>query len=343
MIRIRNRSTTSVFGLVALILLLSHTLACQHSPEQKQKDATRVIFDSDMAGDVDDVGALATLHALADRGEARILAVGASERNRWTPLCMDAINTFYKHPDLPIGVTKDPNAFLKKSKYAKQIAEKFPRSRNWKNAMDAPDAVKVYRSVLADQPDDSVVFVTVGSLANMSNLLRSNPGEHSDLTGIELVKQKVRHWVSMAGAFGESEGEPEANLIKGVEFARHAFENWPTPITFCGKEIGARIKTGPGLRNVHEENPIRHAYKLYNDISPKSSFDQATTLYAVRGLTDESSVDYWSVSDWGRVTVQDDGGNTFQPVPAGRHRYLKEKKNPEQIANEISNLMTYEP
>ena len=35
--------------------------------------AVQLIIDTDMAGDVDDVGALCLAHALADRGEAAIL------------------------------------------------------------------------------------------------------------------------------------------------------------------------------------------------------------------------------------------------------------------------------
>ena len=38
-------------------------------------EPTPVIFDTDMANDCDDAGALAVLNALADKGEARILAV----------------------------------------------------------------------------------------------------------------------------------------------------------------------------------------------------------------------------------------------------------------------------
>ena len=40
------------------------------------KPPVPVIFDTDMRGDVDDVGATAVLHALANRGEAKILAMG---------------------------------------------------------------------------------------------------------------------------------------------------------------------------------------------------------------------------------------------------------------------------
>lgn len=214
-----------------------------------------VIFDSDMAGDADDAAALATLHALADEGHAKILALGASERNPWTPLCMDAINTYYSRPDVPIGVTKDKGAFFKRSKYAKAVAEQFPRARDWASAEDAPSAVDVYREALAKQPDDSVVLVTVGSLANIANLLKSKPDEHSDLPGKALVGKKMRYWGCMAGVFGPGEGKREANLIKGVKAAQYAIEHWPTRITFCGYLIGHPVQTGAGLKQTPEERP----------------------------------------------------------------------------------------
>ena len=52
---------------------------------------------------VDDVGALALLHALADRGEAKILGVLISSKNEWAGPCVDAINTWHGRPDVPIG------------------------------------------------------------------------------------------------------------------------------------------------------------------------------------------------------------------------------------------------
>ena len=53
----------------------------------------RLIFDTDVMGDVDDVGTVAVLHALADLGEAEILAMGVSSKNPWSPLCLSALNT----------------------------------------------------------------------------------------------------------------------------------------------------------------------------------------------------------------------------------------------------------
>ena len=41
----------------------------------------KVIFDTDMANDCDDAGALAVLHALADLGEAEILAIVTNRKD----------------------------------------------------------------------------------------------------------------------------------------------------------------------------------------------------------------------------------------------------------------------
>src|SRR5688500_11719331 len=89
-------------------------------------DPVKVIFDTDMDSDCDDVGALSLLHALADRGEADILATPVSSRHPWSGPCTDAINTFRGRPDLPIGVPKARGASEQGSRYAKAIAESFP-------------------------------------------------------------------------------------------------------------------------------------------------------------------------------------------------------------------------
>src|SRR5687768_10367927 len=99
----------------ALISVLSFTLAAPAfaaaptPPVARTRPAAppvRIIFDTDMDSDCDDAGALAVLHALADRGEAEILATVASSKNPWSAPCVDAINTYYGRGDLPIGVPK---------------------------------------------------------------------------------------------------------------------------------------------------------------------------------------------------------------------------------------------
>ena len=125
-------------------------------------EPVRLIFDTDMMGDVDDVGTVAVLHTLANQGEVRILAMGLSGKNPWSPLCLGALNAYFRRPDVPIGVVKGP-AFHKKSRYAETIAKEFPYKL--KSADGAPDAAVLYRKVLAGQPDKSVVMVSVGQVS----------------------------------------------------------------------------------------------------------------------------------------------------------------------------------
>ena len=63
------------------------------------------------------------------------------------------------------------------------------------DSSQAEDAVRLYRRVLAAQPDRSVAISSVGLLTNLAALLRSGPDDYSPLDGRALVAQKV-------GAFG---------------------------------------------------------------------------------------------------------------------------------------------
>jgi hypothetical protein len=287
-------------------------------------------------GDVDDVGAVAILHAMASRGEAKVLAMGVCVKNPWCPLCLDALNTYFGRPKIPLGVVRGP-AHSRASKYAQGLAEEFPHALM--SAQDAPDAAMLYRKVLAGQPDRSVVMVSVGQLTNFRNLLKSGPDQHSTLTGVDLVKQKVRLWVCMGGRFPEGK---EANLINDGPAAAEAIAGWPTPIVFSGWEIGNEIMTGAGLRKAPAGSPVRRAYELYNGLNHRQSWDQTAVLFAVRGL-DGGLADYWDVKGKGHLQVNQDGSNVWRESPEKEHAYLVKKMPPEKIAAVIEELMLAPP
>ncbi len=295
-----------------------------------------VIFDTDMMGDVDDVGAAALLHALADAHEAKILATGVCVKNPWSPLCLDAINTYYGRPDLPLGVVKGP-AHDRESKYAQKIAEEFPHAL--KSAGDAPDAAMVYRQVLAAQSDGSVVMVSVGQLTNFRNLLKTGPDQYSHLVGTELVKRKVRLWVCMGGRFPEGK---EANLINDGKAAAYAIEHWPTPIVFSGWEIGNEIMTGVGLAAAPPATPIRRAYELYNGLKNRQSWDQTAVLFAVFGL-EGVLAECWGLHSNGCLHVNEDGSNVWRESPDKEHSYIVKKTPPDKITALIATGMLHVP
>jgi inosine-uridine nucleoside N-ribohydrolase len=307
----------------------------------------KIILDVDLAEDVDDAGALATLHALANRGEAEILGILVSSKNEWVGPCVDAINTWYGRPDLPIGYQrghqygyrnpKDPDRDTT-SKYAEPVAKAFPH--DLKRSSDAPDAALLCRKLLAKQSDQSVTFVTVGFLTNLRNLLDSRPDEYSPLDGEALVKQKVKQWVCMGGIFPSGrfpDGQGEYNLMWDTAASVRAVNDWPTPVVFSGFAVGAAIKVGARLRETPEANPVRACYQHYNGLNNREAWDETAVLYAVRGASN-----YWKLSEPGFCLMHarvSHGYNEWISTPQKQHRYLIELMPPEQVGKVIENLM----
>ncbi|HEY0076379.1 MAG TPA: nucleoside hydrolase [Abditibacteriaceae bacterium] len=308
-------------------------LHAQEAPGLK-KTPVRVIFDTDMQSDVDDVGAMAVLHALADRGEIEILGTMVSVTYLWSVPCVDAINHFYGRPDLPLGTVKGKGV-LRSSSYARQIAQEFPHDMETDNA---PDAIGLYRKILAAQPDKSVVILTVGYLTNLAGLLDSGPDQWSNLKGRDLVQQKVKNWVCMGGIFPKG---LETNLRYDAPSSAKAINEWPTPIIFTGWEIGKDLMTGHTLKEKFPPtNLVRRAYELYlgPNKTQRESWDQSAVLLAARGLGD-----YWDVATGGSLHVLPDGSNEWRLTPVKDHSYVIKKMNPLEVAAVIEELMTQPP
>ena len=107
---------------------------------------TRIIIDTDMSTDVDDVAALCMTHALADRGEASILAVVHNTGLLEGVGAISVINHYYGRDDVPVGAYKGGFGATLPGKYVKDIVATFPSPI--KNYTQVPAAVEVYRSVL---------------------------------------------------------------------------------------------------------------------------------------------------------------------------------------------------
>lgn len=324
--------------LLAILLLVlaspSATLAADPVP---------VIFDTDMDSDCDDAGALALLHALADKGEATILATPVSTKHRWSPACVDAINTYFGRPDLPIGAPPGKGPKPQASKYAKQIASEFPHDTD---IDDLPSATDVYRKVLAAQPDRSVVIVTVGDLTNLRDLLESKPDEHSKLDGLALVRAKVKQWVCMGSRYpADLDPQPWGNFKMDPEATVRAIEAWPTLITFTGGgKFAESVATGAGLAHAPKKHPARRAYELYFDGATKDrhSADQIAVMVAVRGTGKP-----WKLVTEGHNHIFANGTHQWRTTPDNPlHEYisaLAADADADDVAASIEALMAHSP
>ena len=94
-----------------------------HPTGAARPSRSRLIFDTDICGDCDDVLALGMIHALQSRGACRLLAVTVSVDNDLAAPFVDAVNTFYGRGDIPIGVV-GKGGVVEKSKYLALVEEK---------------------------------------------------------------------------------------------------------------------------------------------------------------------------------------------------------------------------
>jgi hypothetical protein len=292
-------------------------------------DAPGLIYDTDICGDCDDVLALGMIHALQSRGACRLLAVTVSVDNDLAAPFVDAVNNFYGRDDVPIGVV-GKGGVVEKSKYLGLVNEKEKNGRfryphKLLSGKDAPPATQVLRKVLAAQPDHSVVIAQVGFSTNLARLLDSKPDEHSSLSGVELVKRKVKLLSLMAGAFQAIDGNPkfgEYNIVRDIPSCQKLAKDWPTPMVFSGFEIGialpypsTSIERDYGYVPHH---PLADAYIHY--IPPphnRPTWDLTAVLFAVLG-----DRNYFDVSPCGRVTIADNGSCRFEVAAGGSHSYL---------------------
>ncbi|MEL7222213.1 MAG: nucleoside hydrolase, partial [Bacteroidota bacterium] len=187
--------------LLSILILLS-----LHSCTNESSLVTppiQLIFDTDFGGDADDLGALAMLNHFENRGEMDLLAVMCWNTEKYAVGAIDAVNTYYENPNIPIGL-RQGETHETHWNHSKVIAEQLKHDIS---SATAPDATQLYRKILSKSEYRSVVIVTVGPLMNIKALIDSPADIFSPLSGADLIHQKVKEFVIMGGNFPEGEKE----------------------------------------------------------------------------------------------------------------------------------------
>ena len=303
----------------------------------------KIIFDTDIGGDADDLGALAMLHNYVKRGDCELLAVMLWSTDENAVSAVDAVNRFYLHPNIPIATRKD-GTFKTETSYNDAIVAAFPFKLKYN---DVPDAVTLYRKILSSAADTSITIVTVGPLKNIERLMLSKADQYSQLSGIELINQKVKEFVMMGGKFPKGDDEWNFNgNMPGV--TKYVLENLkPVPVVFSGFELGAQIKTGATFNNIDKETPLYQGFMHFSSHAPwmkdqfkgkilnNSTFDQTAVLYAVNGGVDV----LWEKIGGGFCEADEKGGNRWVKRAGSTHSYLRLIESPEFMAALIEAIM----
>lgn len=308
----------------------------------------KIILDTDLGGDIDDLGAVALLHELADRGDCEILGFVSDTLQRHAVSCIDAVGRYFGRV-LPVA---RPAGILEvQGTYADAVYAANPDALDGE---DAPEAVASLKTWLEDAPDQSVVIATIGQLWHQRDLVE----QHADL-----VKAKVCRYVVMGGHTPLSPTDPSADLPEtnfraadrpGVTAA--FLSACPVPIVFCGSEAGNRENgygTGTAINRLPEDHPVRIGYRDFfarppwwapeigsDRVGPWSIWDQITVLHAVSGPASEARPLEGSgfAEVHGRTNHADETGmNNWEPAQTNDpdHAYLAPMAAPRDIADRL--------
>jgi inosine-uridine nucleoside N-ribohydrolase len=324
------RILTIIFA--GLLILLSCTKA------RIEQTTAKIILDTDFGNDCDDTGALAILHQMAYNGEAEILATMYPMNDSMGAAAIDAVNTYYGKPAIPVGTYKGDYRYkgTHNDFYNSRLANNFPNDLH--DGTRAPDAVALYRKILSQQADGSVTIVVVGPQRLVADLLLSKPDSLSELDGKSLVAKKVKQLVSMGT--GAPAGD-EWNIKICPDAAQLVAREWPTPIVYSPFEIGYAIKTGERLiSETPVTNPVRIAFEtnpMVDSVKNRHSWDETAVLFAVRGASD-----YWTINK-ATVQIADDGKNTWADDRESSRSYLVPKKPVPDMKKVIEDMMVAPP
>ncbi len=289
----------------------------------------KIILDTDMGCDCDDVGALALACGAHKRGEAELLGVTHAIDNPYGLRFIEKMLAHY-NVDAPLGKCSKKD-FLNDERFntfIKPLADGLPEKEH-------PDSVKLMREILSK--NRGVTLVTIGSFVNVAALLASGADEISSLDGKTLVAQSVTNVYSMAGHFTRPD-YAEFNIVCDIPAARSFVSLCPVPVVYCGFEVGEKIFTGAHLREC-TENPLLHdAYGLYagrecGNAYLRPSWDPATVYTAI--YQDENEL--FDYSD--PVTVTFDEKGKTRVVPDGKDLFLTLEKSPDTAAEVLNKLM----
>ncbi len=342
-------------------------------------EPVKVVFDTDMLTDFDDVGALASLHAMADAGECEILATVSSTRGNASVAAVEVINGYYGRGDLPTGAPKEigvlgasPRAKVKVDPFSplgkrgggdgghykyRKLAADYPQWVKHLDADTAPDANLVYRRVLAAAPDHSVVICTVGFLTNVRRLLETPADAISPLTGEQLVAKKVKRWVAMACRYPDGR---EYNSCNDAASSDYAISHWPKgiPIVFSDWQYGWDVFAGRAITEMKgPRNPVKDVFagnipsraevaknpaRWLNScfgMGGRSAWDETAVLAAVRGETS-----YFNVHRGAYRVDPKTGSNVWTPDEEnGPHVRITEKVNKLEVGRVIDELICRSP
>ena len=251
--------------------------------------------------------ALALLYGLEGKRESRVGSICITGSGLGAAIFCDAVSTFY-HPGpmrnanqaLPVGLALE-TPMPPDSPMVRAVVDRADFPRTVKKVSDTSLAEAVLRNGVIFNAE--ALMVLSGPATKLAKSL--------DLLDVPaLYKNRVKTLVVVDS--GQS--------TKDIPAMRRILAEWPTPVVYCGREVGSAVPytVATITRDFawSQAHPVVEAWKASGG-KDVPSMDMAAILYAVR-----RDKDLFALSEPGRLTLDDSGRFQFTLGGDGKVRSL---------------------
>ena len=288
-----------------------------------------MILDTDFGSCTDDVFALIMLYHYIEDGLVDLKGIVVDREGDRNAVLVDVFNQFYGHPEIPISLehngVKNPYDFIP---YSRLIEFKNPDG-SWLyprtiDPTQLQEGYKMYRKLLSEAEDHSVVVLAIGMMTCLQQLFESGADEYSQMNGIELFGRKVKAVYIQAGHFDGDDNLSGYNMRTASSAAAVFYDNLPKNVdlvlspSFVGDTMdypSIDILTDLSYTDL---NPIKTIYTQFDCEVGQRMWDTNCVVNAVLGDGE------YNLSPRGWVRYVDRGKASlmlFTPDPDGNARY----------------------
>ena len=293
------------------------------------KKPVQMILDSDFGSSTDDLFALMMLNHYLDDGLVDLKGIVVDREGEKNAALVDIFNTYYGHPEVPIGLerngVKNPRCFIPYNGICDlKDAQGTPLFKRSVDTSRCPEGYKLYRQLLSQADDKSIVVVAIGFATTLAQLFESGADEYSPLSGVELFGKKVKSVYIQSGRFEAGDSLSGYNMRAASRQSAIFYDRLPknVDLIMSPSNVGDQIDYLPKDVLVDlsytEINPIKAVYTHYTCDTGQRMWDTNCLVQAVLGDAE------YNLSPRGWVTFVDRGEESlmlFKADPQGNARY----------------------
>jgi hypothetical protein len=273
--------------------------------EEVTETSNPYIIDLDFCTDVDDACAVRMATSLDKLGVIDLKAMMLSTTGENNITALHGILTYDGYENIPIG--SSALTIPDTSPYWSDLSAYSSAN------MTVENAVTLYREVLATSTD-KVTIVTTGYVTNVSELLNSQPDGISDLTGAELVKEKVKAIYIVGGAYPDGFDNNFFAAPEAIPAIKNVVNTCEAPIYFITSNVGGPVKCGAILQQeACSGDPVSVALYDFGTTDGRAAWDPFGVW--VSAFSNEETNTYIQKTD---IVINDDGSNYFVDSEDGK-------------------------